>query len=178
MIASFALDCADRGTDQGQWEFRSFQNGMNVFDPRGQLVCWFPHEQARKRLALPSFWRSVKPIVLTTDRGTVVNFRPDPGAVRLVRQYLDDALLAGGIEAVRDLRLRAALALAVGLGLVVVCLGIAYLFDAVLHLGADSGRRYTKPFIAGAIGGMVLAVWGTRTLLRCVRLFRRWKEDR
>lgn len=150
---------------------------MNVADPAGRVVCWFPHRQAQKRFALPSFWRSIKHITFTMDGGAILRFEPEKRDVSIVRDYLDDALLFGGIEVLLGYRRRALLSLAGGLGLVIICLTAVFFIDQVLQLKDQQGKRYARPFFVGAILGIALLGWGVYSLSRSLRLLRRWHED-
>jgi hypothetical protein len=70
MPTSFTLVCRDSDKGKGEWQFQPHENGMNVFDPDGQVVFWFSHAQASQYLSPPSFWLDVKDIVLSTDKDT------------------------------------------------------------------------------------------------------------
>jgi len=175
MRTSFTLYCEDRQMGKGEWQFQCHKDGMNVLDPAGRVVCWFRHKSAEDLFTLPSFWRSVKHIVFATDRGMILHFEPDPKDVRKVREYLDSALLAGGIKAVKKLQQRAWFAVAGGLALFVISLLIAYLLDQVLQL--QDSKRYARPFFVGAIVGVGLFGWGVHGVVRFSSLVRRWREE-
>jgi hypothetical protein len=173
MRAFFTLYCRDSNAGKGEWRFEQDRDGIKVTDPDRRVVCWFPHKAANTCFDLPSFWRSIKHIVFRTDRGAVVEFEPDPKDVRIVRQYLDDALLAGGIEGLRRFRSTALVSAVGGLALVVVCLGVAYLLDQVFKVG----KEFRRPLVFGAIAGIALTGWGVYSLLRYARLSRRAREE-
>jgi hypothetical protein len=173
----FVLYCTDKQQGKGEWEFRRHKSGMNVIDPDGRVVCWFPHDQANDRFALPSFWRSIKNITFTTDQGRVIQFEPDKRDVRIVRKYLDDALLAGGIEAVKKLRNRGLLSLAGGLLLAVICVVILLLLDQGVQAEQQERKRFGRPLLVGVIAGIALVGGGVYGLVRSGRLMRRWKEE-
>jgi hypothetical protein len=174
---SFILYCTDKDHGKGEWEFRRYKGGMDVTDADGQHVCWFSHEQANDRFALPSFWRSIKNINFTTDKGALITFEPDPRDVRIVRQYLDDALLAGGVEAVTRLRNKGLASLAGGLLLAAVCVVLLVVLDPGFEAGDRQRRRYGKPLLVGVIFGIALVGGGAYALIRSGRLMRRWKEE-
>jgi hypothetical protein len=176
MKKSFTLHCADRKTGEGEWEFRRCKDGMDVIDPTGKVVCRFKHASANDIFELPSFWRSIKHIVFTTDKA-VVHFEPDARDVRTVREYLDDALLAGGVGAVRRLRNRALLGLLGGLALALACAGAFYLLDQGLRVDPANRKGYGRPLIIAGIVGLSLAGWGVYGVSRSGRLLRRWREE-
>jgi hypothetical protein len=177
MKKSFTLYCTDKQHGKGEWEFRRSKDGMNVTDPDGRLVCWFPHDKANDRFALPSFWRSIKNINFTTDKGALITFEPDKTDVRIVRQYLDDALLAGGVESVTRLRNKSLASLAGGLLLAAVCVVLLIVLDPGFEAGQQQRRRHVKPLLVGVIVGLALFGGGTYGLVRSGRLMRRWKEE-
>jgi hypothetical protein len=173
----FTLYCPDKQSGRGEWEFRKHKGGMDVIDPNGRLVCWFSHEQANERFALPSFWRSVKNINFTTDKGALIEFEPDRQDVRIVKKYLDDALLAGGIEGLRRFRNRALLCIAGGLALTSLCVALTVLVDPAFA-GPDHGRRrVSRSFIVGGIFGIGLLGWGVFSLFRFLGLLARYKKQ-
>ena len=172
MTDSFTLYCSDYQVGKGKWLFERHEDGMNVLDPGGKVRFWFPHHQANQCFDLPSFWRSVKHITFTTDQGTVLPFDPVRKDVDIVREYLDDALLSGGVEALTRYRTRSTWSLAGGVALALSSLGVLYVLDQGYRT-----REYARLFLIGASVGVVFFAWGVYGLFRSGRLERRWKRE-
>jgi hypothetical protein len=176
MRKSFTLFCSDRASGKGEWLFERYKNGINVFDPNDELVFWFPHEMAEKHFALPSFWRSIKNIQFTAE-GLAISFEPHKSDVKIVRHYLDDALLSGGLGAVTRYRNRALVSMAGGFLLFGACVGGVYWAKEIMHWQDQQARRYARPFMVGFVFGAALFAWGLAALFRYGRLLRRWNEE-
>jgi hypothetical protein len=177
MKRRFALYCPDRDLGKGEWLLERHKDGINVYDPKDRLIFWFPHTEAERRFRLPSFWRSVKGIQFTTDKGVLITFEPNKADVRAVRQYLDDALLFGGAERVIGLRNKAFLGLAGGIALAFACAAGAYFVNENMAGQDFRARRTARPFFVGIILGVGLFAWGVAALYRSLRLLRRWKQE-
>lgn len=177
MRDSFTLYCIEPQASKGTWTFQRIQEGMNGIDPQGHAACWFRHQSANNLFQLPSFWLSVKHIIFKTENGLELHFQPEPKDVGILREYLNDALVWGGIDPLRRLRSKAVWSLVGGLGAVVGYLGALYLFDKVLDFRDEEGRGYGRPLLAAAISGFALAAWGLYTTVRTSRLIRRWKRE-
>jgi hypothetical protein len=177
MKHSFGLFCKDRRAGEGEWWVEADRDEMSLYDPDDRLVCRILHAEANRRFALPSFWMSVKKITFTTDKNLVIRFEPDPDDLRAVRAYLDDVLLEGGSGAIRKVRTRAWLAVALGLLLFLGSVG-AFIATQYVFVGRRA-RRTWRPFILGAIVGLILLGLGIAGLWRARRLDRRalWEYE-
>ena len=177
MKKSFTLYCKDRDTGKGEWEFLPHEDGMNVLDPSGRVVCWFAHGDAEGRFDLPSFWRSIKHITFKTAQGKVVQFEPDADDVRRIRSYLDGAILKGGMGRIGGLQKRAWLQAAGGVVIIGGCLAAAILVGQAVQFRDPQRVWYLRPFLAGGVGGIALLGWGLYGVFRFGRLARQWQRE-
>jgi hypothetical protein len=169
-MMGFTLDCIGDGFQKGQWRFEPYQNGMNVRDPAGTVHRWFPHDQANDRFALPSFWRSIKNIGFTTDKGAVLQFAPDRRAVTAVKTYLDDAVASLGPEAVQRLGRKGWLNFLGGLGAILLAFLVLILFYRILEM---KNRHGAMALAAVILAGIAETAWGVSLLFRARRVRRK-----
>lgn len=162
--------------DGKEWVFERRGGVTRVFDSKDVLVDAFPHEDANSRFDMPSFWRSIKYITFRTGNGAVLEFRPEAEDVRIVKQYLDDAMMYHGIDAIQSYRTRAWLAIAGGALLFLGSGVTAFLIDDWARTGGAQ-RGSIRLFLVGMIMGVVLFAGGVATALRASRLIRRWHEQ-
>ncbi len=167
-MKKFSLYCSS-GAGNGKWLFEPFKGGLSVFDPDDHEVGWFPHDEANDRFTLPSFWRSIKNIGLRLPDGTMVEFEPDGRSVAKVKEYLEEAIAAQGIEAVHRLRRRGWINVLTGLGLILI--GLSLLALQKWLAVENRGPAYVA---AGMIlGGIGEIAWGFSAVLRARRVHRR-----
>jgi hypothetical protein len=173
-MKKFSLNCISENDAKGKWVFEPSKNGMSVYDADEQKVCWFPHSEANDRFTLPSFWRSVRNIGFQIPNGMAVEFEPDRRSVEKVKDYLEEAIASGGIEAVDRLRTRGWTHLLVGLGLIV----FGFLaFGGVYVVLEVTSRLVGYVCVGMAFVGIGEAAWGASALVRAGRVRGRLRSD-
>jgi hypothetical protein len=169
----FSLHCIGEGSARGKWVFEPHQGGMSVFDADDREFCWFAHAEANDRFSLPSFWRSIKNIGFTWD-GTTLWFEPDSRSVARVKEYLEEAIAAQGVEAVNRFRRKGWINVLIGAALIVMGVAIVGLFYNYLEMRSRPGAGLVGAMILGGIGEIA---WGASALFRARRVMRRMQTD-
>jgi hypothetical protein len=160
------------GSPRKVWVLTLDRRGVVLHDPRGGEAAVFAADQAERRIRLPSFWESVKHLGVEDDHGEVLWFRPDPEAVREVRDYLDRVRASLAPEELAARRTRGWVYVAAGLALAAlgVALVLAFRNPAVgaarQPAGSWGGRKLLfLPFAFGVIG----VYRGLKILRQCAR---------
>jgi hypothetical protein len=168
----FSLISQEENYPKGIWTFEPFKDGMNVCDPARKVICWFAHRDAEGRFTLPSFWRSIKKIGSQFNNGATLSFEPSREAVSAVKNYLDQALAAQGIEALDRMSKRGWLNFLCGIGLLVLSVGLFVLFK---FLEFRRGAFYAPAGLL--ILGLGQTAWGVHTVFRIGKLRRRLRKS-
>jgi hypothetical protein len=170
----FSLYHEEDASREGRWLFEPFEKGMNVRGPDKKVVCWFAHRDAENRFTLPSFWRSIKKIGFRLDNGSTIQFEPDKEAVAAVKEYLDEALTAQGMEALQKMSTKGWLNFLCGIGLLILGVAGIFVFREVL------GIRDRKPYAFAVLLllGIGQTAWGIHTVWRASKLKGRlWRSE-
>src|SRR4051794_33324594 len=87
-----------------EWQLRPTDDGLALFDEEGDQVTEVPDAGVSLRIVFPSFWASVRHLIIVDDRGRPLEFKPDAKAVTRVRELVQQCLYRNPEEAAGTMR--------------------------------------------------------------------------
>src|SRR5690242_5379515 len=73
-------------------ELRATDDGLVLYDDEGEVVTEIPNADVPLRIKFPSFWASIRNLIILDDQNCPLEFQPDPKSVARVRKLIDECL--------------------------------------------------------------------------------------
>ncbi len=148
-----------------EWQLRPTDDGLALFDEEGDRVTDIPDAEVSLRIVFPSFWASIRHLMIVDNNGHQLEFQPDSQAVARVRKLVEHCLYRDPENAARTMRGKALRDLAIGGGSFI--LGTCITAGTWLAAGPKGTFYVTTGLL---LAGIIEIVRGLIWLLRAARL--------
>lgn len=98
------------------WQLSPTDDGLVLYDEDGERATKIPDADVSLRIVFPSFWASVRHLIIVDKDGDRLEFQPDTRAVARVRELVEQCLYRDPEQAARTMRGKAVRDLAIGGG--------------------------------------------------------------